>query len=60
MEELVPETRWEIAGINHQAWLLKVQDGRGNDLYPEIKRRAAAFLSGEAVYDGDWDNLAIT
>lgn len=57
MVELVPETRWEIAGINHQAWLLKVQDGRGNDLYPEIKRRAAAFLSGEAVYDGDWDKV---
>ena len=33
---------WKIAGINHQAWLLEVKDAQGNDLYPEIKRRAAA------------------
>ncbi len=33
---------WKIAGINHQAWLLEVKDAKGNDLYPEIKRRAAA------------------
>ena len=57
MEELVPETRWEIAGINHQAWLLKVQDGKGKDLYPEIKKRAGAFLNGEAAYDADWDKV---
>jgi len=31
--------RWKIAGINHQGWLLEI--GRnGEDLYPEIKRRA--------------------
>ncbi|MBQ8372362.1 MAG: alpha-glucosidase/alpha-galactosidase [Clostridia bacterium] len=29
-----------IAGINHMAWLLDVRDKNGNDLYPEIKRRA--------------------
>ena len=29
-----------IAGINHMGWLLKIQDKYGNDLYPEIKRRA--------------------
>ncbi|HIQ75034.1 MAG TPA: alpha-glucosidase/alpha-galactosidase [Candidatus Cottocaccamicrobium excrementipullorum] len=29
-----------IAGINHMAWLLKIQDKEGNDLYPEIRRRA--------------------
>ena len=29
-----------IAGINHMAWLLKIQDRDGNDLYPEIRRRA--------------------
>ena len=34
--------RTKIAGINHQAWLLEIQDEQGNDLYPEIKRRAAA------------------
>ena len=30
-----------IAGINHMAWLLKVEKN-GVDLYPEVKRRAAA------------------
>ena len=32
--------RTKIAGINHQAWLLEICDEKGNDLYPEIKRRA--------------------
>lgn len=31
--------RWEIAGINHVAWLLEIRRN-GEDLYPEIKRRA--------------------
>jgi alpha-galactosidase len=42
MNEYKDKTRWEIAGINHQAWLLKVEDLDGNDLYPEIKRRASS------------------
>ena len=29
-----------IAGINHMAWLLEIHDNQGNDLYPEIRRRA--------------------
>lgn len=29
-----------IAGINHMAWLLKLHDKDGNDLYPEIRKRA--------------------
>lgn len=29
-----------IAGINHMAWLLDIKDKDGNDLYPEIKKRA--------------------
>ena len=33
--------RAKIAGINHMAWLLEITDRNGNDLYPEIKRRAA-------------------
>ena len=41
MEEYKDKTRWEIAGINHQAWLLKIEDLAANDLYPEIKRRAS-------------------
>jgi len=32
--------QWNIAGINHMAWLLSVSKD-GKDLYPEIKRRAA-------------------
>ncbi|MBQ9939140.1 MAG: alpha-glucosidase/alpha-galactosidase [Oscillospiraceae bacterium] len=47
MEEYVDTCKWEIAGINHQAWLLKITDKDGNDLYPEIKRRSRAMMDGE-------------
>lgn len=30
-----------IAGINHMAWLLKLNDKDGNDLYPIIREKAA-------------------
>jgi len=30
----------KIAGINHMAWLLSIQDKNGVDLYPESRRRA--------------------
>ena len=45
LKELGMEDRLEgrtelIAGINHMAWLLKLNDKNGDDLYPEIKRRA--------------------
>lgn len=43
MAHLVRRLQWKIGGINHQAWLLEITDG-GEDLYPEIKRRAAAKL----------------
>lgn len=33
------DIQWKIAGINHMAWLLEVTR-EGNDLYPEIKKRA--------------------
>ena len=36
-----PATLWKIAGINHQAWLLEISL-RGEDLYPEIRRRSEA------------------
>ena len=36
--------QWKIAGINHQAWLLEVSKD-GKDLYPEIKKRAAAITT---------------
>ncbi|MFE4713709.1 alpha-glucosidase/alpha-galactosidase [Paenibacillus sp. NPDC056722] len=32
--------RYRIAGINHQAWLLEITRN-GEDMYPEIRRRAA-------------------
>ena len=44
MEDYIDKCRWEIAGINHQAWLLKVEDLKGNDLYPAIKAKAEAFF----------------
>lgn len=40
MTEYVDKCKWEISGINHLAWLTKITDLEGNDLYPEIKRRA--------------------
>lgn len=40
MEEYIGNCKWEIAGINHQAWLTRIVDGKDNDLYPEIKRRS--------------------
>ena len=43
--------REKIAGINHMAWLLEVYDANGNDLYPEIKRRANEILEHPENYD---------
>lgn len=40
-----------IAGINHMAWLLEVKDKDGNDLYPEIKKRALEKNSKEKHND---------
>ena len=40
MEDKLPGRRELIAGINHMAWLLEIKDKDGNDLYPEIRRRA--------------------
>ncbi|MBQ8371124.1 MAG: alpha-glucosidase/alpha-galactosidase [Clostridia bacterium] len=39
--------RERIAGINHMAWLLEIEDADGNDLYPEIRRRAIKTLEEE-------------
>jgi alpha-galactosidase len=33
------DLQWRVAGINHQGWLLEITR-HGQDLYPEIKRRA--------------------
>ena len=40
-----------IAGINHMAWLLEIYDKDGNDLYPEIKRRAKEKNATEKHWD---------
>lgn len=40
MDEYSDKCKWEISGINHIAWLTSITDLDGNDLYPEIKRRA--------------------
>ena len=40
-----------IAGINHMAWLLDIKDENGNDLYPEIRRRAKEKNAAERHND---------
>ena len=41
MEDKLGGHRELIAGINHMAWLLKIEDKNGVDLYPEIRQRAS-------------------
>ena len=45
MEDKLEGRRELIAGINHMGWLLKLQDREGNDLYPEIRKRALTMNS---------------
>ena len=40
MDDKLEGRHEKIAGINHMGWLLEIADKDGNDLYPEIKRRA--------------------
>lgn len=40
MEDKLENRKELIAGINHMAWLLEIKDKHGNDLYPEIRKRA--------------------
>ncbi len=42
MQDKLEGRRELIAGINHMGWLLSITDKDGNDLYPEIRRRAKA------------------
>lgn len=42
MEDKLEGRKELIAGINHMGWLLDIRDKDGNDLYPEIRKRAAA------------------
>ena len=45
--------REKIAGINHMAFLLEIEDADGVDLYPEIRRRACEILDNPP--DGFYD-----
>ena len=50
--DIDPQTvKTKIAGINHMAWLLEIFDKDGNDLYPEIKRRAKEKNANEKHWD---------
>ncbi len=51
MEDKVEGRTDKIAGINHMAWLLDVRDKDGNDLYPEIKKRAKEKNANEKHED---------
>ena len=47
MNEYVDNHVAKIAGINHMAWLLELTDKEGNDIYPEVKRRALLRSANE-------------
>ncbi|SHO44819.1 alpha-glucosidase/alpha-galactosidase [Anaerocolumna xylanovorans] len=47
MEDKLEGRKELIAGINHMGWLLELRDKNGNDLYPEIRKRAAEKNANE-------------
>lgn len=51
MEDKIEGRKELIAGINHMGWLLEIQDKYGNDLYPEIRKRAAEKNAAEKHTD---------
>ena len=51
MQDKLEGRRELIAGINHMGWLLNITDKDGNDLYPEIRRRAAQKNASEKHHD---------
>jgi len=51
MEDVMEGRKELIAGINHMGWLLDIRDKNGNDLYPEIRKRAAAKNASEKHWD---------
>ncbi|MBE6633965.1 MAG: alpha-glucosidase/alpha-galactosidase [Ruminococcaceae bacterium] len=51
MEDRLEGHLSKIAGINHMAWLLEITDAHGNDLYPEIRRRAKEKNASEIHND---------
>ncbi len=59
MEEYEAERKELIAGINHQAWLLKIEDKFGNDLYPEIRKRVHQRLLNDTEFDDQVRNIYV-
>ena len=51
MEDKLEGRKELIAGINHMGWLLDIRDKDGNDLYPEIRKRAAAKNASAKHHD---------
>jgi len=51
MEDKLEGRKELIAGINHMGWLLEIEDKDGNDLYPEIRKRAAEKNANEKHSD---------
>ena len=51
MEDRLEGRIEKIAGINHMGWLLNITDKHGNDLYPEIRRRAREKNATEKHHD---------
>jgi len=51
MEDKIEGRRDLIAGINHMGWLLSITDKDGNDLYPEIRRRAKKMNAEQKHHD---------
>ena len=51
MEDRLEGRKELIAGINHMAWLLKIEDKNGVDLYPEIKVRMEEQLADPECKD---------
>lgn len=51
MEDKLEGRKELIAGINHMGWLLEIYDKEGNDLYPEIRKRAAEKNANEKHWD---------
>lgn len=51
MEDKLEGRKELIAGINHMAWLLDIRDKHGNDLYPEVRKRAKEMNAKEKHSD---------
>jgi len=51
MEDKLEGRKELIAGVNHMGWLLDIRDKYGNDLYPEIRKRAAEKNASEKHWD---------